>query len=317
MKCIVIGDVHIADRGPSIRTDDYKQHILNKLTWISTYAAENGFEFILQLGDMFHLKAPSRNSHELVQDTHDAITKGGLPVVMIAGNHDIMHDRLESIPSQPLGSLSRMSGITLIEEWHSAYPVYGIPYLANWEDLPKWMGNWHSQYKARTEQGEFVPLVATHAPLFPPGEEPIYDSILPSDWATLQKYGSVSYGHIHDPHGVYIVGGVQFANFGAISRGSLHIETLKRKPQVASYDFSTGKYEAIPVPHLPAEEVFQLEAHQAEVQKKKNLATFLEGLGDGKLEVTSVEKVLADLDAMDLSEQTRDAAKELVEKAYE
>jgi hypothetical protein len=210
-----------------------------------------------------------------------------------------------------------MSGIHLLEGWHTEYPVFGIPYLADWNTLQERLDIYNTTLgNVSTLYGDVIPLVATHAPLFPPGEAPIYESIDPADWAKLQYKGSVSYGHIHDPHGVYTVGGVQFANFGAISRGSLHIETLKRKPQVASYDFSTGTYEAIPVPHLPAEEVFQLETHEAEVQKKKNLATFLDGLGDGKLEVTSVEKVLADLDDMDLSPTTRDIAKDLVEKAY-
>jgi DNA repair exonuclease SbcCD nuclease subunit len=323
MKAMIVGDIHISDKPLSIRTPTYKQDILDKLDWISREAVDRGCKFILQLGDIFHLKHPSRNSHELVVDTHDALMAGGLPVVIIAGNHDIMHDRLESIPSQPIGALSKMEGIHLLEGWHPEYPVYGIPYLADWTTLPEWMEDWHSHFfeRAKAPSGQFdssvgVPLIATHAPLFPPGQEPIYDYVDPADWAALQKYGSVSYGHIHDPHGVYKVGDVQFANFGAISRGSLHAETLKRKPQVAIYDFRYGTYEAVEVPHKPAEEVFMLDVHHETVEKKQKLASFLEGLGSGKLEVTTVEKVIADLDAMELSDATRAAARELVEQAY-
>lgn len=313
----MIGDVHLADKPPSVRTETYAQDILDKLAWLSVEAYNRGCDFILQLGDIFHIKSPFRNSHWLVQSAHEALYRGGLPVVLIAGNHDLMHDRLESIPSQPLGALSKMEGMTLLEGWHDTYPVFGIPYLADWSTLQERLDIYNITLgNVPTLYGDVIPLVATHAPLFPPGEAPIYDSIDPADWAKLQTKGSVSYGHIHDPHGTYVVGNVQFANFGAISRGSLHAETLKRKPQAAIYDFATGQYEVLGVPHKPAEEVFRLEEHGQKVAKEKNLAAFLEGIDGKTLEVTSVEKVIDDISKMGLSAETSAMARELVEEAY-
>ena len=315
MKAMVIGDVHLADKPPSVRTETYAQDILDKLGWLSVEAYSRGCDFVLQLGDIFHIKSPYRNSHWLVQSAHEALYRGGLEVVVVAGNHDLMHDRLESLPSQPLGALAKMEGVTLLEGWHKEFPVFGIPYLADWAQLPYWLEEFaEGQYRVPVGH---APLVATHAPLFPSGQEPIYDYLDPEDWAALQKYGSVSYGHIHDPHGVYDVAGVQFANFGAISRGSLHAETLKRKPQAAIYDFTTGKYEAVPVPHKPADEVFRLAEHAEKVTKEAHLASFLTGLGDTSLEVTTIEKVLDDLSHMGLDEKTSAVARELVEEAYD
>lgn len=315
MKCMVIGDVHLADKPPSVRTETYAQDILDKLAWLSVEAHTRGCDFVLQLGDIFHIKSPYRNSHWLVQSAHEALYRGGLPVVLVAGNHDIMHDRLESIPSQPLGALAKMDGMMLLSGWHPEYPLFGIPYLSDWATfLPEWLSGYRKGFGERGEGS--VPLIATHAPLFPPGEAPIYDSIDPADWADLQRWGSVSYGHIHDPHGTYTVDGVQFANFGAISRGSLHAETLKRKPQAAVYDFATGQYEVIGVPHKPAEEVFRLVEHGQKVAKEKNLAAFLEGIDGKTLEVTSVEKVIDDISQMGLSPETSAVARELVEEAY-
>lgn len=324
MKCMVIGDVHLADKPPSVRTETYAQDILDKLGWLSVEAYTRGCDFVLQLGDIFHIKSPYRNSHWLVQAAHEALYRGGLEVVVIAGNHDLMHDRLESIPSQPLGALAKMEGVTLLEGWHDKFPVFGVPYLADWSTLPDRLKGYTEEAweRAKSPKGPFDssvgrPLVATHAPLFPPGQEPIYDYLDPQDWASLQTHGSVSYGHIHDPHGVYDVGGVRFANFGAISRGSLHAETLKRKPQAAIYDFATGEYEAVPVPHKPAEEVFRLVEQGAKVEKQAHLASFLTGLGETALEVTTIEKVLDDITHMGLSEKTSAIARELVEEAYD
>ena len=314
MKAMIVGDVHLADKPPSIRTETYTTDILDKVSWISQEAYRQGCDFILQLGDMFHIKSPYRNSHALVIEAHEALIKGGLPVLLVPGNHDIQNDRLASIASQPLGALARMEGIRLVIGWDEKFSVFGIPYLQDWTTLPERL----MEYSEGLDPDSAVnPLIATHAPIFPPGETPPYDYIDPTDIAELLPAGgTVSYGHIHDPHGVYEVGGVTFANFGAISRGSLHAETLKRKPQVAVYDFLTGTYEAVPVPHKPAEEVFRLELHEAEKSKEAHLAAFLATLDSDTLELTTVEKVLDDLDKLDLTPEAREVAKELVEKAY-
>lgn len=317
MKTMVIGDIHVADKPPSVRTETYAEDILAKVAWCSVEAYTRGCDFILQLGDIFHIKSPYRNSHGLVQATHEALTRGGLEVVCVAGNHDMMHDRLDSIPSQPLGSLSRMEGVTLLEGWHEKFPVYGIPYLADWSTVRDWLDPFAMVGGTAHLPTGTIPLVATHAPIFPPGQEPIYDSIDPADWAEMQyRLSACAYGHIHDPHGAYKVGNVTFANFGAISRGSLHSETLKRKPQVAVYDFTTGEFEAVPVPHKPVEEVFRMDLHEATVSKKHHMASFLEGLGSDTLELTTIEKVLHDLDGMGLAPATSTVARELVEEAY-
>lgn len=327
MKAFVIGDIHLADKPPSLRTETYTEDVLDKVRWCSLQAASTGCDFVLQLGDVFHIKSPYRTSHALVQAAHDALTAGGLEVVIVAGNHDMQHDRLESIPSQPLGSLARMEGVTLLEGWHPEFPVYGIPYLADWGDLDKWLPPFvdgydeHSDVQVNTLKEAFqstlrVPLVATHAPLFPPGQEPPYDYLEPYFWALGQKRGAVAYGHIHDPHGTYEEGGVLFANFGAISRGSLHAETLKRKPQASVYDFELGEFIAVPIPHRPVEEVFRLDIHEATQEKKAQMAAFLEELGSDILVATTIEKVLHDLDSMGLPPKTLAAARELVEEAY-
>lgn len=317
MKFLIVGDVHLADRAPSIRTETYRDDILAKVRWCSEEAARRGCDALVQLGDIFHIKTPIRNSHGLVQATHEALRAGGLPVILIAGNHDIMHDRLESIPSQPIGALSRMEGIELLEGWHDKFPIFGIPYLADWSELSNWLDVWNATLKhLDTLYGDVTPLVIAHAPLFPPGQEPIYDYVDPVDWAAMQRTGCVSYGHIHDPHDVYVVDGVKFANFGAISRGSLHAETLKRKPQVAVYDAETAEYEVIPVPHKPAEEVFRLTEHLETKSKKEKMAAFLEGLGSDTLELTTVEKVLDDLGKLGLPDNALAIARELVEEAY-
>ena len=72
-------------------------------------------------------------------------------------------------------------------------------------------------------------LVVTHAPLYPLGQELPYENYPTDRWArAMGNRGNVFYGHVHEPHGIYVVDGVTFANPGALSRGSLHELAVKK-----------------------------------------------------------------------------------------
>ena len=239
MRALAIGDIHLADRPPSIRTETYTQDILDKIEHATQIAVEQKCEAIVCAGDVFHIKSASRNSHALVQRTGEVLRKAGLPVLIVPGNHDLQQDRLDSLRKQPLGTLAKMQGIDLLIGPHPEFPLFGLPYLHDWQAL---LVPWMKKYRAwadeqKGEDFDFWPLMVTHAPIFPPGEEPPYEFISADQWAGLMEgKGDVYSGHIHDPHGAYRVGGVWFCNMGAISRGSLHEKTLKRVPRVSIWD---------------------------------------------------------------------------------
>ncbi len=300
-KPLLIGDVHLADRPPSIRVEGYAEQILEKLVHAGEIALAEGCTHLVQLGDLFHVKTPSKNSHWLVQETYAALRSSGLPVVIVGGNHDVSNDRYESLGRQPLGTLAHMPGITLLTGPHPDLPLFAIPYQHDWpEMLPRWMKQyraWADERKARDM--DFYPLVITHAPIFPAGEEVIYDYIDAADWAELQVNGDCAYGHIHDPHGVHSVPGfgVQFANFGAISRGSLHERTLARKPTVSVWTGAThdpGPYHFYPVelPHLPVERVFRLAEHEDVQERQARVGEFLDSIQATTLVRMGAEEVL-------------------------
>ena len=75
--------------------------------------------------------------------------------------------------------------------------------------------------------------------------------------------GSVFYGHVHEPHGVYEAGGVTFCNNGALSRGSLHEYNLTRQVGCTLWDSETGEFEFVPLDAKPASEVFRLAGEAA------------------------------------------------------
>lgn len=306
MKITIVGDVHLSDTPPSVRTETYAEDILAKLEWIVEYANQNS-DVLLQLGDVFHLKAPSRTSHWLVQRTAEVFRAFRGRVLIVPGNHDLSQDRLSSIPSQPIGTLALTPNVTLLDGMDDESGIYGIPYL---DDFAEWV------HRLNAGRGELPQprLFAAHAPIFPTGLTPPYPHLAADDIAT----GGVplAYGHIHDPFGVFRGHDSWICNNGAISRGSLHEETLKRKPVITLFDSEVkGKdaFTAVPIPHRPAEDVFRLvEVAEKKAQAQK-LDGFLSKVGEVTLTTLSMEEIVSHADGTELSLKAKAELRDIIE----
>lgn len=317
MRALLVGDIHLADKPPSIRTDEYADQILEKLTQTVDIAKQREVDCVVWVGDVFHVKAPARTSHALVQKTVDVVRAYEKPVFIVPGNHDMQYDRLDSLHKQPLGVLYKAGALPLVgpaTAYGQNFDMFGIPWLYDWKkDLPKVMRRW-------TESG--TNLIVGHAPLLPPGKMAPFEYIDVQDFVNMMgRDGSVFYGHMHDNHGVYHVENphhVRFCNFGAISRGSLHESSLSRKPAVAIYepgvDGKTHIFDRVELNHLPAEAVFRLSEKQIKDDKVRRLDEFLEGIEATSFDVLSVELVLAHLDTLDLKPETKNQITECLEE---
>jgi hypothetical protein len=308
MRAIVVGDVHLSDTPPSARTETYAEDILAKLDWIVATAAEKKVDCIVINGDMFHIKTPSKTSHKLVQATAAVLNQKVAPPVLITpGNHDVQFDRMESLNRQPLGALALSPNVRLLDGDDPEFPVFGVPYLWDWSSqLPRYMARW---------QESSAVLMSAHAPVFPNSENPPYEHIKAFEWVNLmERSGHFTYGHIHDVHGIWKEGGTRVCNLGAISRGSLHEKTVARKPQVALYDSEKATpFEALAVPHKPAELVFRLEEVAQKKQATAKLDAFLEGVSSTSLTNLSLEQVLHHAQEQKLSPGTLKELQEILE----
>lgn len=312
MKFMIIGDVHLADRPPSSRKDTYREDILDKLEWVVDRANDEGVDAILQLGDMFHIKAQNKNSHYLVQKAARILGQSKSPVRIVGGNHDVEYDRIEDLNRQPLGTLALHPNISLTEGLDPDFPIYGIPYFdLTPENLDRWATRYHDE--AGPEE---APFIITHSSLFPEAQAPIYEYVSYESWAAAFQNKYTLYGHIHTqvkggPH--YKMGEQWFINEGSLSRGSLHESSLNRKPSVALYDDSDPKnpFSSIYVPFKPAEEVFKLDVVEVLKAREDTVAQFLETLNSSELDVLTVEGILAS--ARTRKELPKQALRELEE----
>lgn len=295
MKYLIIGDQHVADRAPSSRKDTYRQDILDKLVWIIEEANRQEVDAVLNLGDVFHIKRPDRNSHALVNEVAEIFGGSNAPVIICPGNHDLQMDRLDSIPSQPLGTLGLHPNVEILMGASNNFPVYSVPYVDPTEENLRF---WTDKY--RSEDGPSThPFVLTHQAIFPAKEEPIYPYVSAEDWASEFGAAYTAYGHIHSRMKAgpfYEIGGTTFCNNGAISRGSLHEETINRKLAVTLFDDSEqeGKkaFTSVPIPYKPADEVFDLESVAIAKGNDAKIDAFLGSLKSSELKHLTIETVL-------------------------
>lgn len=287
---VLINDVHLSDRAPASCTDTYLDDLFDLLDQAADIAQSRDAPIILA-GDVFHHKAPSRTTHQTVMRLIDWARQALVPVHAVVGNHDIQHDRTQSIhETQPLGVVMASGAIELLDGWmDNGDPVYGVPWQMTWDDaaVSDALVSW------RCEGVDKHKLVVTHAPLYPSGRELKYEFFPAAEFAkAMGNKGTVHYGHVHEPHGIYQVDGVTFSNPGALSRGSLHEHNLTRTPSVAIWDSESGQIKHVELNAKPASEVFRLQ-EAAEVKTAGiNLNQFLTSVQATRLDITSTASVI-------------------------
>jgi hypothetical protein len=67
---------HLSDHPPSLRTEAYPAQILDKLDFCVGYGNHHA-DLLVLLGDVFHIKTPSRTAHRLVQAAAEVPNPGG------------------------------------------------------------------------------------------------------------------------------------------------------------------------------------------------------------------------------------------------
>lgn len=306
MKVLIIGDVHLSDRPPSSCTDTYADDLFDLLCQAAEVVDKESCKAVVQAGDYWHHKAPGRTSHRLVQRAIRQLREFPCPVYIVVGNHDVLHDQVDSVEvTQPLGVLFESGAARRLDGWADdadgalEFPLYGVPWQQQWSS--KAIGTALRDYTDPTGREWNRPvLVVTHAPLYPPGQEPHYEGaeFTPASWwaEAMGNQGYLLYGHIHEPHGVWQHEGVTFCNYGALSRGSLDEYNVKRQVGVTIWDTEAPPeraFEFVPLDARPAEEVFRLRRHAEVKGTQRRLDLFLSGVDAVTLGLLNVESVIA------------------------
>lgn len=281
-------DVHMADRNPSSRTDNWPETVLGKLGQVRDLAEKVGAQAILDGGDFFHVKAPSRNSHDLVESVARHHADYPCPVYCTPGNHDSVYGDYAFLGQQPLGvlfatgvfkKLYDLEEAGFIDENGLMVRVVGIPYHGSTYDM--------SRFTDIERKGEDILICVAHVLASEDGGSMFEgeDIIRYSD--LLDTAPDVFlFGHWHKDQGVVELGGKTFVNIGSLTRGALSQDEVQRQPACAVLSV-TGQgsalsplcrveVEVVRLKVRPAEEVFDVEKRARQVREQVEMDAFVE-----------------------------------------
>jgi len=311
-------DVHASDKNPSSWKGDYQAEIWSDLESIGQMARDYKVTAVLDAGDYFHVKAPSRNSYTLMYRTVNIHTQYKCPTYSIVGNHDISYNNLDSIDHQPLGLLYACGVFKHLKEevfrdGDIQVRIVGVPYNSKrtLDDL----------LAIRKQPGDTYLVAVVHAlasevvssrtgelfkePLF--GYKDLVSPEGPDLWA---------FGHGHQDQGVVIIQGKYFVNQGAVSRGALTYENIERTPQVSLLEFTTSGIvvKLLPLTVAPAEEVFDFEKKKREESETHSIDHFIEQLQEDAT-FDSNATIEDNIRSLDFVVEVRDLALAYLERA--
>lgn len=292
-------DVHMADKGPSSRLDDWPTTVLDKLGQVRDIAKEVNASAIIDGGDFFHIKSPGRNSHSLIHRTAEHHANYPCPVYCTPGNHDSVYGDYSFLPQQPLGVLFSAGVFKRLYDEHEAvfeFPfsawerdkngtklkvrVVGIPYHGNSYDMERFTS---------IEKGDEDYLVCVAHVLASEKGGTMFEGEDIIKYQDLMETAPDVYcfGHWHMDQGVkrienfYAESGQavvkHFVNVGSLTRGSLSQDELRRKPAavVLGFDKSGINIEIRRLKVKPPEEIFDIEGRARQVKRQVDMDAFV------------------------------------------
>lgn len=262
-----ITDVHLSAIAPGRRSDAYRTQIFSKLNFARDLTAQvNGV--CLCGGDIFHIKGSHSKANSLHMINEAIRVFGSFPTGKIysaIGNHDVQYDRMDTIPSQPIG--------VLIEA--------GVCHALNYE--PVIFTNEDETVKVSVETFDYADGITTLEALMATGKRQegvdyrlgvVHASAISGN--SREQFGEwmigynqlqdldfdiLLWGHDHTRTETETCGNVTHINLGSLSRAALSRDEVERKIVVPVLTFSStgARIKEVEVPCLPIAQVFRVE----------------------------------------------------------
>jgi hypothetical protein len=257
-------DPHFSEIAPGRRGDDYKNALFSKLNFVSDLTTKlNGVGICG--GDVFNEKKPKHpaNSFSVIVGLLHAFR--GFPTGCVygsVGNHDLSYDRMDSLPTQPLGlliaagvyrDLNRESVLFSNADGTVTVQVQTFPYADGEQTLKNLQaaGPRHPEAKYRVGIVHAYGEPGSGGTLY--GEPKIgYNQVANLDFDFLL------WGHDHSRKETETVGNITHVNLGSMARAAFSYDEKERPVSAAIISFALDgvRYKEKPIPVQPLEVVF-------------------------------------------------------------
>lgn len=234
MKIGIIGDIHLRERPPACRKDDYLTNALIKLEHV---LKEN--DKVICLGDVFNAY---NNSDYLFYKVYELLSRHPKKFITILGNHDIMGRNHNDLCKTTIGSLEATSIIEIKKE---AFTIDGTTLAVSLVDKSNF-----NEIPIDTEN-ENILLGHNYLEMDLCPEE----SLNRAEIKNL-NYSKVFLGHEHSPCEEVFMENSHIIRMGSFTRCDSQTYNEDREIVYYQYDTKTRDIERKVVPSLSKEEVF-------------------------------------------------------------
>lgn len=269
-KVMFVGDIHLMDKQPKNRLDDYSLAIRTKLIECFTIAEERKLDAVVLLGDLFEVYEVGPLLRNQTLDILKGVPNGNkpwsFPIYICVGNHDL--DSSSNLEKTALGTL--IAAGYLIKTDYS--PSLGISFA-----------HYHPSLDREIKSGFLTTSSAIiwvcHASISNKLDRFGEYTFLFEDTPLHPNTSLVISGHIHHEMKQTRSDGKRFINPGAISRYSASRDNLEKDIEILILDYTLDG-EILNEEYLklksakPASEVFKLDEIKAAKDLKKDTLEF-------------------------------------------
>jgi len=281
LKILTIIDPHFADKAPGSRVDDYFKTSLNKLDQISKIAKKRKVDLVLMTGDLFSEKRKEKNSHYMTSTLTETFKNYPCPVATILGNHDLIYNRFEYWPSQPVSNLIKSGAVHLLD-----YEEFEFNFKSS-DKTVRVCGTSYNEdhnidYLQEPKKEEDFMVRVTHSAIEPKAGTYVYGERI---WAYKELVDFPPdvfiLGHIHNDHGITKLKGKHFFQHGSLMRSSSHDYNLERDIKVGYLEITPDLEvitEEIKLDIISSKDVFCLEKKRRIEQELQQMQSFFDQL---------------------------------------
>lgn len=279
MKFGILGDLHLTDKTPKHRIDNYPETQKEKLNWCLSFFKDNEVNYILQPGDFFD----SHKANDYIKQSYIRFFKQfGIPILTVYGQHDLRFHSSNK-ENTPLAVTEAADIITILDE-HD-YPIRKHPNIPSEARVTGdiWIkifgASWGEGLPDPPHTPQNTTILVTHKMV-------ILDKKV---WEGQEDYTTAKV-LLKKTHFDLIVTGDNHQAFwykekdrSLLNCGSLMRATttqINHKPCIFIYDTSNKVIEHYEIPIKPIEEVMDLSEVKEEKQKNEELEAFISGLKD-------------------------------------
>jgi exonuclease SbcD len=320
-KFITFTDVHISSINPSSRKGSYEQDMFSKLEQIKDIGKNHNVDFFICAGDLYNLKAPMRNPHELNVKLINLFKSYHAPIYMTEGNHDLRNDSYETFNEQPLKVVYASDAVIQARDIKKSINgislcIRSIPF----EEEPD------LSVIDRAPDGVDVSIFIMHLYATPDGGMLFKTKLYSYEEIANLKDDIYVMGHYHADQGIQTLNkngkDQYFVNVGAVSRGALSEEETKRIPKIAVVTVTKDeagvhiKAEEIPLKVKSAEDAFDLVVHEREVKEQKEAQEFVLKLKTEMVDAPKEDRIEDEINLMNLDKKILDKVNYYLTEAH-